>query len=116
MPGRRSASPARPPFVNPLCTNVPPAMTGIYARKFNWLPRPSAWQQSQAWREKRQAMIQDFQSKTDAFSSGFGAAMSNQISGQAQLTTQIVMSRLQAQAKAKSDQFAALSSVVNQLA
>ncbi|HKA70680.1 MAG TPA: hypothetical protein VKE26_02690 [Xanthobacteraceae bacterium] len=91
-------------------------MTGIYAKKFNWLPQPSAWQQSQAWREKRQAMIQDFQSKTDAFASAFGTAMANQIDGQAQLTTQIVMSRLQAQAKAKSAQFASLSSLVNQLA
>jgi len=91
-------------------------MIGVSTKKFNWLPQPSAWQQQENWRAKRQAMTQDFLSKNDAFASGFGTAMANQISGQATLTTQIVMNRLQAQAKAKSAQYASLSSLVNQLA
>jgi hypothetical protein len=91
-------------------------MTGIYAKKFNWLPQPSAWQAQENWRAKRRAMLDSFQSGSDAFASGFGNAMANQISGQATLTTQIVMGRLQAQAKAKSAQYASLSSLVNTLA
>jgi len=91
-------------------------MQSIYAKKFNWLPQASAWQEAQAWRDKRRAAVESFQSNIDAFSSGVGTAMSNQNDGQVQLTTQIVMSRLQAQAKAKSDQFAAISNAVDQLA
>lgn len=63
--------------------------------------KPSLWQATQAWREKRRQMIADFQSESSAASSGFMTAWSNQISGSTQLVTQSTVARLQAESKAK---------------
>jgi hypothetical protein len=63
--------------------------------------KPSLWQMNQAWAQKRKAMVQDFQASSQASSSGFMSAWSNQISGSTQLITQSTMARLQAEAKAK---------------
>jgi hypothetical protein len=76
-------------------------MPGIYTKKFSWLPSPSPWQQAQAWRAKRRAMIEDFQNQTANLTAGFSAAMSNQITGTGQVVTQTAIARLQAAAKAK---------------
>jgi hypothetical protein len=63
--------------------------------------RPSLWQVNQAWAQKRKAMVQNFQANSQASSSGFMSAWSNQISGSTQLITQSTVARLQAEAKAK---------------
>ncbi len=63
--------------------------------------KPSLWQTTQAWREKRRAMVASFQSESSAASSGFMTAWSNQISGSTQIATQTTVARLQAEAKAK---------------
>ena len=75
----------------------------------------SAWQQAQAWRQKRRAMVDDFRSNADTLASGLGNAVAAQISGRETLVSQIVMGRLQAEAKAKVAQAMSVSSSVNQL-
>ena len=91
-------------------------MASVYAKKFNWLPQLSAWEQAQAWRARRRAMVDDFRGNADALASGFGGALANQISGQGTIAVQIATSRLQAEAKAKVARATSLSSSVNQLA
>jgi len=76
-------------------------MTSIYPKKFNWLPTPTAFQQAQAWRQKRRAMIDDFQTKTATFADAFSKAMADQTDGSAKLVVQTATDRLNAAAKAK---------------
>ncbi len=50
-------------------------MSSISTSRFNWLPRPSAWQSAQIWRAKQQAATASFvSSSSDAGSAFFGAA------------------------------------------
>ena len=91
-------------------------MTGIFTRRFNWLPQASAWQQAQAWRAKRRAMADDFQSSVNALASGLGNAIAAQIDGQGTLIAKVVTTRLQAEINAKVTKATALSNSVNHVA
>jgi hypothetical protein len=76
-------------------------MPAIQSKKFNWLVKRSAWQESQAWRAKRRAMAEEFQSNTMALANSLGAAQANQIAGFANNAIQAGVTRIQAAAKAK---------------
>jgi hypothetical protein len=76
-------------------------MTSIYAKKFNWLPTPTAFQQAQAWRQKRRAMMNDFQTKMSAFTETYSKAIADQIDGSAELVVKTAIDRLNTAAKAK---------------
>jgi hypothetical protein len=76
-------------------------MAAIQSKKFNWLARRSAWQESLAWRAKRRAMAEEFQSNTAALANSLGAAQANQIAGFANNAIQAGVTRIQDAAKAK---------------
>jgi hypothetical protein len=78
-------------------------MRSIYTKKFSWLRTPTAWQQSQIWRERRQAMNAKFFQKSNNFIAGLAVAQADQISGTAQIVSQMAVARIQAEAKAKFD-------------
>jgi hypothetical protein len=73
----------------------------IQAKRFNWVPKQSAWQQTQAWREKRAAMREQFAASSAALSAGFTQAMSGQITGLGDLAAQAAVKRQQAEYQAK---------------
>ena len=58
------------------------------------IPRGSAWEINQAWKEKRRRMVEGFQADAAA-GAGLATAMSNQISGAANLAAQIANQRVQ---------------------
>ena len=70
-------------------------------KRFNWLKRPTAWEQAQAWRDQRRAMAQQSLDAGAAASTAFLNAQNNLTSGMATLTAQMSIQRVQEQAKAK---------------
>ena len=77
-------------------------------KQFNWLPAPTAWQQSEAWRARRQAMTQDFLDNSDVINSSFADAAASFGAGIAKLAATAALNRINAAAKAKFDQAAAV--------
>jgi hypothetical protein len=76
-------------------------MPAIQSKKFYWLAKRSAWQETQAWRQKRRAMVEEFQTNATALANSLGAAQANQIAGVANNAIQAGVARIQAAAKAK---------------
>lgn len=72
-------------------------------KHFNWLPRRSAWQEAEAWRARRQAMVQETLNAGDAFNTTFATAATDQAAGLARLAAQAAVKRIQAAGKAKLD-------------
>jgi len=81
-------------------------MASIPTKKFNWVRSPSPWQQAQAWREKRRAMVEQFQNNAAILSNGFFTAQQDKIFGSASLAAEAAGNRIQAKIKAKLDTFA----------
>ena len=75
----------------------------VQAKRFNWLPKQSAWQQTQAWWEKRAAMREQFAASSAALSAGFTKAWTSQITGLGDLAAQAAVKRQQAEYQAKVD-------------
>jgi hypothetical protein len=71
-------------------------MSAIQAKRFNWLPAPTAWQQAKAARQKNRAMIRDFQNASLSMTSSFSSAWLNQIDGAAELAAKAALKRIQA--------------------
>jgi hypothetical protein len=76
-------------------------MPAVQSKKFYWLAKRSAWQEAQAWRQKRRAMVEEFQTNATVLANSLGAAQANQIAGFANNAIQAGVSRIQAAAKAK---------------
>ena len=76
-------------------------MTAVQSKKFGWFRKVSAWEQSQAWRQKRRAMVEEFQSNATNLANSLGAAQANQIAGKANLAVQVATTRIEAATKAK---------------
>ena len=76
-------------------------MPAVQSKKFYWIPKRSAWQEAQVWRQKRRAMVEEFGSNATALASSLGAAQASQIAGFANLAVQTATTRVQAAAKAK---------------
>jgi hypothetical protein len=76
-------------------------MPAIQSKKFYWIAKRSAWQEAQAWREKRRAMAEEFQTNATALANSLGAAQANQIAGFANNAIQAGVARIQAATKAK---------------
>lgn len=68
----------------------------IQTRQFNWVRKQSAWEQTQAWRARRQQMQADFRLASSAVSAGLAAAWSNQITGTANLAASAALERINA--------------------
>jgi hypothetical protein len=79
-------------------------MAGI--RKFGWLPKPSAWKETQAWRSRRAAFNADSINANDNLNSLFAKANSNKIEGMAKLAAEAAVKRIKLAAKAKFDTIA----------
>lgn len=77
-------------------------------KHFNWLQTPTAWEQSEAWRARRQAMTQTFLDNSDAINSSFADAATSFGAGIAKLAATAALNRINAAAKAKFDQAAAV--------
>jgi hypothetical protein len=81
-------------------------MPAVQSKKFNWIVKRSAWQETQAWRQKRRAMVEEFQTNATALANSVGVAQANQIAGFANNAIQACVARIQAAAKAKLDTLA----------
>jgi hypothetical protein len=76
-------------------------MPAIQAKKFNWIRKLSAWEEAQAWRAKRRAMVEDFETNNAMLANAYSTAQANLISGSATLAIEAATARIQATAKAK---------------
>lgn len=79
-------------------------MTYIAPKKFYWLQTPSAWQDAQAWNERRRAMTNQFRSDAMNTLASISTTMSDQISGMAEIAAKVAVKRVQDAAKAKQAQ------------
>ena len=73
-------------------------------RQFNWVRSATAWEQAQAWRERRAAMRGDFENLNAAAAERFLTAQTNLTTGMASLAAQASIARSNAAAQAKFDQ------------
>jgi hypothetical protein len=79
---------------------------GIQLKRFNWLRNQSVWEQNQAWREKRRAMMDDFRAINTIAVNTFATANINLTDGLAQLAGEAAATRVQRAIGAKLDTFA----------
>jgi hypothetical protein len=80
----------------------------IETKHFYWLATPSAWQEAEAWRARRQAMARDFLDNSDLVNASFANAATDQIAGLAKLAANAAVVRIKAATKAKLNQAAAV--------
>ena len=80
----------------------------IETKHFYWLPTTTAWQDAEAWRARRAAMTQDFLDNNDLINASFADAATNLGAGIAKLAANAALLRINAAAKAKFDQAAAV--------
>jgi hypothetical protein len=76
-------------------------MPAVQSKKFYWIPKRSAWQEAQAWRQKRRAMAEEFQTNATALANSLGAAQASHIAGFANNAIQAGVARVEAAFKAK---------------
>jgi hypothetical protein len=76
-------------------------MPNVQWRKLNWVSTQSAWKEAQAWRAKRQAQLEFFESQSAEALNGIATAQTNEIAGAVTITMQIAVDRVQTQAQAK---------------
>lgn len=76
----------------------------ISKRSMNWFPKKSAWREMQAERQKRRAMVQEFQSKNQSLANSLSNAFSTQLSGKVENITRTAIDRLQKQTAELKDQ------------
>jgi hypothetical protein len=79
-------------------------MRSIQWSKPSWVKTPTAWQQAQLWRQKRQLAFEQFQNTTDSFVAGVATAQADEISGSTNIAIQLAVTRIQAAGKAKVEQ------------
>jgi hypothetical protein len=72
-------------------------------KHFYWLPTPTAWQEAEAWRGRRQALAQETLNAGDAANSIFSTAATDQINGLAKLAAQAAVKRIKMATKTKLD-------------
>lgn len=75
-------------------------MAAIQSKRFNWVRVPTAWEQTQHWRQRHKATAERLDSMAAA-NSGFSSAAMNQISESGSLAVKAAIKRNQDVAKAK---------------
>jgi hypothetical protein len=85
-------------------------------KKFNWVNRPSRWQNAQAWASVRKNMVQRFLDEGSNASTAFLNAQNNLSTGMATLAAQASITRAQNQIREVQRQFAGAANSVNRLA
>lgn len=68
-------------------------------KQFNWVSTPSAYQSAQAWKEKRSAMVSDFQTQSATVVNSFTSATINQTLGMGDLAAKAAVARIQTDAR-----------------
>lgn len=76
----------------------------IAPKRFNWLPMQSAWKEMEIRRARRAEFAKQDQANMDAVNSAFTNAFQNRISQSANLFATAALKRVQAAAKAKTDE------------
>ncbi|HWL03320.1 MAG TPA: hypothetical protein VNQ99_00080 [Xanthobacteraceae bacterium] len=70
-------------------------------KRFNWKPKPSAWQYAQAWKAQRANMVARFQDEAAAAASTFQNAQNNLSMGLATIAAEASAKRVQNDIAAK---------------
>jgi hypothetical protein len=76
-------------------------MPAVQRKSMNWLPKPSAWQEMQAWRQRRNAVSQDFNSAATAVVQRFADVADAQTSGMVENAVSRANTRIQAEIQAR---------------
>ena len=74
---------------------------GILTSRFNWKPRPSAWQSLQQQRERHKAMREEFEQSNATASSMLNTMMSSQITNSGDIAAKRALARIQAEVAAR---------------
>jgi hypothetical protein len=70
-------------------------------KRFNWLPSPTAWQQTVGWRKRRLEAQQRIEQQIQPIVDGLANAQHSQLQGLTTITLQIANARIQKEAAAK---------------
>jgi len=70
-------------------------------KRFNWKPKPTAWQAMQAWKAHRANMVARFQDEAAVAASAFQTAQSNLSMGLATIAAEASAKRVQNDIQAK---------------
>jgi len=73
-------------------------------KRFNWLPMQPAWKDMEIRRARRAEMLKREQANMDAINSAMADAQQNRITQSSNLFAKAALKRVQAAAKAKTDQ------------
>ena len=84
-------------------------------KKFNWVNRPSRWQNAQAWASVRKNMVQRFLDEGSVAANAFLNAQQNRSVGMATLAAQASIKRAQNEINAVRNQFMAAASSIDKL-
>jgi hypothetical protein len=81
-------------------------MSGFPVKRFNWVRTPTFQESSDAWRARRQAARENFESNSSAAWSVFTQANADFATGMASIAASAAVKRAQDAANAQSAQFA----------
>jgi hypothetical protein len=79
-------------------------VAAIQTKKFGWYRLQPLWKQNEAWRDRRAAMRQSFESINSTASSKLATAQINLTTGLATLSAQASINRTQSETAAKQAQ------------
>jgi hypothetical protein len=79
-------------------------MAGI--KRISWGRKITAWERSQAWRQRRAYMVQSYMADANSASAGLQTAVTNAINGSARLATEAALKRITEATQAKFDEIA----------
>ena len=73
-------------------------------KRFNWLPMQPVWKEMEIRRARRAEFARQDQANLDAMNSSMATALQNRITQSANISATAALKRVQAQAKAKTDE------------
>jgi hypothetical protein len=76
-------------------------MPAVQRKSMNWLPKPSAWAEMQAWRQRRNAVSDNFAATSSAVVQRFADTVDAQASGGASIAISRANARIQAEIQAR---------------
>lgn len=76
-------------------------MAAIQGKRFNWLPKASAWQEMQSWRQRRQSVSENFGVASANLISSFTQAWDSQSAGLNEIAVNRATTRIQTEYQAK---------------
>jgi len=89
-------------------------MTSV--KRFNWVRQQTAWQSTQAWRERHAKASQQSLDYSAAATNSFASAQINLTTGMATISAQVANARVQSQASASQNQLGSVADLLNTLA